>query len=239
MRPPYWKGRRSLGSMVGETVLEIRYRRDRTDAFFNYDWPQFGVDRQQIVRHLIAAKGGGAYLEIGCAENLLFDAVEAGRKVGVDPVRGGTHRMTSDTFFAANVDTFDVVFIDGLHHYEQVRRDLENALAALRPGGFVALHDMHPRDWIEEHVPMISTSSWTGDPWKVGFELAVSPGLDFRLVAADHGVGIVRQLADDVRLADRRAELGPQRFAWFHQHVGELPVVDWPAAQAWIASFQA
>ena len=39
--------------------------------------------------------------------------------VGVDPLLGGTHRMTSDAFFAANADAFDLIFIDGLH---QVRR---------------------------------------------------------------------------------------------------------------------
>lgn len=35
--------------------------------------------------------------------------------VGVDPLLGGTHRMTSDAFFAANTEHFDLIFIDGLH----------------------------------------------------------------------------------------------------------------------------
>ncbi|HEY2178188.1 MAG TPA: class I SAM-dependent methyltransferase, partial [Caulobacteraceae bacterium] len=157
-------------------------------------------------------------------------------KVGVDPAQGGTHRMTSDAFFAANRDRFDVVFIDGLHTYDQTRRDVVNALAAVRPGGWIALHDMFPRDWIEEHVPQISTSRWTGDPWKVAFELIASPDVDFRLVAIDHGVGIVRILNDGAQLADRRGELAPQRFAWFREHIGELPVIDWPSAIEWIAT---
>ena len=63
-----------------------------------------------------------------------------------------------------------MVFIDGLHLYDQVRRDVANALAVVPAGGWIALHDMFPRDWIEEHTPQISTSRWTGDPWKVGFE---------------------------------------------------------------------
>ena len=78
----------------------------------------------------------GNYLEIGCANNDLFDAVMAGRKVGVDPLRGGTHRLTSDVFFAGcGGEPFDVVFIDGLHLYDQVRRDLDGALGVLKPGG--------------------------------------------------------------------------------------------------------
>jgi hypothetical protein len=109
-------------------------------------------------------------------------------------------------------------------------------LAAVRPGGWIALHDMYPRDWVEEHVPQITTSRWTGDPWKVAFELAATPGVDFRLAAIDHGVGIIRVLSDDARLADRREELSAQRFAWFRDHLGELPVIDWPEAERWIAA---
>ncbi|HEV7157258.1 MAG TPA: class I SAM-dependent methyltransferase [Caulobacteraceae bacterium] len=232
IRPPYAKKKRALGSWLRETALAARYRRHRVEAFFDYDWARIGIGRADIVRRLMV--GRCAYLEIGCAENLLFDTIEAELKVGVDPAQGGTHRMTSDAFFAANTLAFDVVFIDGLHHYAQVRRDVENALAVLNPGGWIALHDMFPRDWIEEHVPQIATSRWTGDPWKVAFELAVSPGVDFRLVRADHGVGIVRRLGGEARLADRRAELAGQRFAWFRDQVGELPVIDWPAAEAWV-----
>ncbi|HXV01633.1 MAG TPA: class I SAM-dependent methyltransferase, partial [Caulobacteraceae bacterium] len=157
-------------------------------------------------------------------------------KVGVDPAQGGTHRMTSDAFFAGNEERFDVVFIDGLHTYDQARRDVVNALAVVRSGGWIAVHDMFPRDWIEEHVPQISTSRWTGDPWKVAFELAVSPDVDFRLIAIDHGIGIIRLRSDGARLADRRAELTPRRFAWFREHIDELPVIDWPAALEWIAA---
>lgn len=235
MKPPYAKKKRSLNSIVREGVLSARHRRHRVEAFFDYDWAKIPVDRAMIVERLMT--GAEAYLEIGCAENLLFDKVVAARKVGVDPAQGGTHRMTSDAFFASNADGFDVVFIDGLHVYDQVRRDVIGAMRAVGSGGWIALHDMFPRDWIEEHVPQIATSRWTGDPWKVAFELIASPDVDFRLVAADHGVGIVRILKDDAGLADRRAELDGQRFAWFREHFAELPVVDWPVAEKWIESY--
>ncbi len=234
MKPPYAKKKRSLGSIVREGWLQFKYRRHRVEGFLDRDWAKIPFDRATVVERMVAQTGGRSYLEIGCAENLLFDQVKAARKVGVDPVRGGTHRMTSDAFFAANEERFDVVFIDGLHHYEQVRRDVMNALAVVPAGGWIALHDLYPRDWVEEHVPQIATSRWTGDPWKVAFELAVTPGVDFRLVAVDHGVGIVRVLSEGARLADRRAELATQRFAWFSDRLGELPVVDWPTAEAWI-----
>ena len=36
---------------------------------------------------------------------------------------------------------FDLIFIDGAHHYEFVARDTENARAHLAPGGAIVWHD--------------------------------------------------------------------------------------------------
>ena len=197
-------------------------------------------NRKAIVNRLLSVTEGNDYLEIGCAGDELFDAVMAGRKVGVDPVRGGTHRMTSDAFFNSwDTDAFDVVFIDGLHHYAQVRRDLDGALRCLRRGGWIAIHDMLPRDWLEEHVPQLQTRGWAGDGWKVAFELLASPDIDFRLVAIDHGIVVVRPLAERPLVADLSAELASERFAYLHRNFTLLPVVGYHEASAWIASHQA
>jgi SAM-dependent methyltransferase len=224
-----------LNSLVREGLLLRKYRASRYPHTLDYDWAAIRYNRISIVNLLISGNPAGDYLEIGCASNLLFDAVMAKRKVGVDPVSGGTHRQTSDAFFEANADArFDVVFIDGLHIYEQVRRDLVNALKVVRKGGWIALHDMLPRDWIEEHVPPLSTSAWTGDGWKVAFELAASPDIDFRLLAVDHGVGVLRVLTRDPQIPDRRAELEPLRFSYFHEHFAQLPVLGYDDGRAWI-----
>ncbi|MGI9169873.1 MAG: class I SAM-dependent methyltransferase [Caulobacteraceae bacterium] len=236
MTGPTSRGKkRNLNSLVRETLLSRKYRAARHPYALDYDWAAIRYNRVSLVNLLLSADPGGDYLEIGCASNLLFDSVMAARKTGVDPASGGTHRQTSDEFFDDHVDArFDVAFIDGLHHYDQVRRDLVNCLRAVRAGGWIALHDMLPRDWIEEHVPQISTGRWTGDAWKVAFELMATPGVDFRLVAIDHGVGVLRLLADRPHLADLRPELATRRFAWFHQHFARLPVLDYDAARAWI-----
>ena len=44
------------------------------------------------------------YLEIGCFDNKAFDTIPLPleQKIGIDPLRGGTHRMTSDVFFSNN-----------------------------------------------------------------------------------------------------------------------------------------
>ena len=227
--------KRSLNSLVRETLLLRKFRADRYPHALDYDWAAIRYNRVSIVNLLVSANPGGDYLEIGCASNLLFDSVMAAHKTGVDPVSGGTHRQTSDDFFRDHPDArFDVVFIDGLHLYDQVRRDLVNSLRSVRKGGWIGLHDLLPRDWIEEHVPPLSTAGWTGDGWKVAFELIASPDVDFRLLAIDHGVGVLRVLADQPRLADLRADLHPRRFGYFHEHFARLPVVSYDEGRAWI-----
>jgi hypothetical protein len=235
---PIRRKKRNLNSIIRETVLTQKYRKSFCAHGFDYDWAAIRHNRISLVNRLVADNPGGDYLEIGCASNLLFDAVMAVHKVGVDPRSGGTHRQTSDAFFRDHPDArFDVVFIDGLHRYEQIHRDVVNALKVTRAGGWIALHDMLPRDWIEEHVPQISTSRWTGDGWKVAFELIASPDVDFRLLAIDHGVGVVRLLNGDARIPDFADTLGAKRFSYLHEHFAELPILDYDAGRAWIDSY--
>lgn len=62
---------------------------------------------------------------------------------------------------------FDLIFIDGLHTAEQVRKDFENALKLLSHNGFIVLHDCNPIK--EEHtiVPRPTpTGHWNGDVWR-------------------------------------------------------------------------
>jgi SAM-dependent methyltransferase len=230
----------SLATVVREFVLVRRYRQARCEGVLDYDWGAINYDRKAVVNLLLAANPDGAYLEIGCADNALFDAVMARRKVGVDPRQGGTHRMTSDAFFAAahrdQAEPFDVVFVDGLHLYHQVRRDLDGALSVLNPGGWIAFHDMLPRDWLEEHVPQIRTRGWTGDGWKLAFELLASPDVEFRLLAIDHGVLVVKPLTEKPRIPDLSTTLAGERFGYLYRNFPLLPVVGYDEAADWIAS---
>jgi SAM-dependent methyltransferase len=229
----------SLNTLVRELVLVNRFQADRHDGRFDYNWAQIPYNRIALTNLLMARFPNGDYLEIGCADNALFNSVAAANKVGVDPRRGGTHRLTSDAFFATyDGAPFDLIFIDGLHLYEQVRRDLDGALRVLKPGGWIAMHDMLPRDWLEEHVPQIRTRGWTGDGWKVAFELLASPDVTFRLVAVDHGVLVVKPLTAGPRIPDLSGSLAGARFGYFHDNFARLPVADYPAAADWIAGFQ-
>jgi hypothetical protein len=213
---------------------QYRYRNHFDARRLDVNWLVTNFNRIAVVNLLMARNPDGNYLEIGCAGNELFDSVIAKHKTGVDPERGGNVRLTSDEFFRSDDGMrYDVIFIDGLHHYEQARRDVINALSRLGKGGWIALHDMYPRDWLEEHIPRIS-NIWTGDVWKVAFELAQSPDVDFRIIKIDYGVGVLRPLKPGAQLLDLRPTLADKRFPYFYDHIGTLPVLDYAAGRQWI-----
>ena len=211
-----------------------RHRANASDAVCDWDWAATPFNRIALVNHLLRRIPDAAYLEIGCDREALFRSVPVADKTGVDPVRGGTVRSTSDAFFATNDRRFDLCFIDGLHSYEQTRRDVVAALAAMKPGGWILIHDLLPRSWEEEHVPRFR-EEWTGDVWKVAVDLAASPDVDFAIAAIDHGVGIVRPHVPQARLAESAPGLSEARFAAFCEIVPSLPVLGWDETLDWIA----
>lgn len=217
--------------------LVSQYSHNACETTFDWDWKQTHFNRIALVNMLVAKVGGPdvSYLEIGCFGNALFDSVFASNKTGVDPASGGTHRMTSDDFFEQNNEMFDVIFIDGLHEYEQVRRDTENSLKFLKPGGWIAYHDLMPRTWKEHHVPMLQ-DNWTGDCWKIAFDLVRSEDLDFRLAKIDHGVGVLRVQKAGAKVFGEPAAMTDKQFDYFANNLAELPIEEWDQVKGWIAN---
>lgn len=204
---------------------------------FNWNWNDIRYNRVALVNLLCASKLDGNYLEIGCQGNICFDAIPMMNKIGVDPQSGGTHKEYSDDFFIKNTTYFDVIFIDGLHIYDQVRRDIVNSIKFLKPGGWVAVHDMLPDDAISEHVPIISKGPWFGDVWKVAFELASTTGIEFKLVKIDAGIGLFRVTDPHAILNDMGETLQNKRFQYLYENVNRLPLIEWDEAYRWIRSF--
>ena len=200
----------------------------------NWDWGKTNFSRFAVVHLLLSKFKSPTYLEIGCATDTLFNSVPFDQKVGVDPSAGGNVRKTSDDFFKANDKRFDVVFIDGLHTYEQVRRDIINSINSLNEGGWIALHDMLPRTWLEQHVPLISRDAWTGDVWKVAFELIQTDGVEFKILKIDHGVGVIKVMKPKVELKDFREELLDKEFTYYYDNLNKLPIIEWADAQTWL-----
>jgi len=48
---------------------------------------------------------------------------------------------------------YDVIFIDGLHYYKQVLKDIKNSLKILNKDGFILVHDCLPRTLAHQAVP--------------------------------------------------------------------------------------
>ena len=94
---------------------------------FNFD----KYNRIDIINYVINKYDYKKYLEIGCHNNEVFDKIKI-EKIGVDPVSGGNFKGTSDEFFEQNNKNFDCIFIDGMHEYKQVKKDV---LTKIHGGG--------------------------------------------------------------------------------------------------------
>ncbi len=223
-----------LKSTPYETLREM-FAHHAHDKNFDWGWSDIHYNRLSLVNLLVSKYDYDTcrYLEIGCFTNELFNTVVCGDKTGIDPAQGGTHKMTSDKFFAQNKKTFDVVFIDGLHHYEQVHKDAINAIACLKAGGWIAFHDFLPTDWMEQHRPALK-GAWTGDCWKLACELAQSPDIDFRILQIDHGVGVMRLKRENAAIVDLSDTLRDAQFDTFVNALPNLPVVSWQDGVKWI-----
>lgn len=154
------------------------------------------------------------YLEVGVQYGFTLANVEVKNKTGVDPnlmfnpklARGVMlHRTTSDEFFSelAEEIQYDLVFLDGLHTFEQTARDFLNALKHLRPGGVIVIDDVVP-DTEAKALPdreeslyrqLLETGQtsgeWFGDVWKL--PVAVKEVFADLLVVETFGHGVCGQ----------------------------------------------
>jgi len=155
----------------------------------DFEWDKC-PSRDQIIQETIDRKEYKSYLEIGCDQNQVFSKIKIEKKIGVDPVSGGTIRDTSDNFFKKNDIKFDIIFIDGLHEYDQVKKDINNSLFFLNNNGVIFLHDCMPRGFIYQAVPRAS-GAWNGDVWKNIVETRTQIEIDTYVIYADQGIGMI------------------------------------------------
>ncbi len=161
-----------------------------------------------------------SYLEIGVDWGTTFNQVDIVDKTGVDPalkvpsstLTGTFYDQTSDDYFVTHNDTFDCILIDGLHTYEQSRRDFENAWKRLNSGGVVIIDDCDPADDLaalpdvdacmrgraERGTPEDMT--WNGDVYKTVIWLNDCTDYAYAYVRDTRGYVVVWQ---DTRRANR------------------------------------
>ncbi|MGA2030367.1 MAG: class I SAM-dependent methyltransferase [Verrucomicrobiota bacterium] len=173
------------------------------------------MNRIDVIQKIIDKTGAQSYLEIGVARGECFLSIKVQRKVAVDPKLrfflkfklrsqgAGYYQLASDDFFAKVKlpHGFDVVFIDGLHTYQQSLKDVENALSVLNENGVIVMHDCNPPGAAAAH-PANSpghaaslglpgwTGGWCGDVWKTVCHLR-SQRTDLRVFTLDCDCGLV------------------------------------------------
>ena len=182
------------------TKLPSRKSTSGEAGTFKFAHGIMGVDRIALVNHLVVDRGFVSYLEIGVRDkNDMYNKINIEKRVSVDPDPNAQadYCLTSDLYFETNQETFDVIFIDGLHEGEQVRRDITNSLAVLNPGGMILLHDLNPprsfhaRDIyeVDGKFPAWNGTAWEGFAW----HRQNSPELEMCVVDTDWGVGIIER----------------------------------------------
>ena len=128
-----------------------------------------------------------SYLEIGTSDYRSLLIAKGAVNVGVDPLPRGAFRVnanetaefrlnvaSSDVFFRIYEDSkrmYDLIFIDGLHAFEQVTKDLVNSISkSSHVDTDILVHDVIP---ISRFVadPDRRTKLWAGDVYKLTYLL--------------------------------------------------------------------
>lgn len=153
------------------------------------------MNRLDILKTLGQHIGAKTYLEIGVFEGDVFNHIDIDKKYGVDPDPNSVSNflMDSDTFFKQNHEKFDLIFIDGLHHSDQVEKDIYNSLKVLNHNGYIVCHDLLPMSYEMQLVPRMR-EEWTGDCWKTWVKLrSIENTLTMYTIDTDYGCGIIKR----------------------------------------------
>ena len=159
----------------------------------------YKIHRLNLINKIISDFQLKDYLEIGCDQNEVFSNVIVENKVGVDPINGGNIRSNSDEFFEKNSDFFDLIFIDGLHEYSQVKKDIINSLKVLNPKGIILVHDCMPLTFLDQAIPR-GQRKWNGDVWKSIVETRTKDEIYTCVGCFDQGIGMILNKKNDYKL---------------------------------------
>jgi len=212
-------------SFPSSCVLKAELEDKFCDTVVDINWYNILYNRISFISRATQKFKDCKYLEIGADHNHCFNSVPVVDKTGVDPKQGGNVRSTSDDFFINNKKIFDVVFVDGLHTFEQCRKDIINSINFLKVGGYLFVHDLMPRNFMEEFVPPMGTP-WSGDVWKVGQELCKTDGIEFYVIKADHGVGLVKKIKEKVNYFENYSNLKKLKFNDFLEINSEIKYIE-------------
>ncbi len=147
-----------------------------------------------LLNHIAKLINAKYYLEIGVlnvANN--FKKIDVEFKEGVDPDvdHPAISKMTSDDFFPSEdrwFEKYDLIFVDGLHHADQSKRDAIHSYESLNDGGVMLIHDCNPMSEKITHEPR-DNKEWCGGVYKTVSQITSSKfTIDF-----DYGCCIIHK----------------------------------------------
>lgn len=176
------------------------------------------IKRYDIINYLVEKYKLVNYLEIGVFQGENIRKVKAIHKDGVDPGYEGyvvpevNYSMTSDDFFSLLKGhegiKYDIIFIDGLHHADQVEKDIKNALDHIIKDGFILLHDCNPVSYEAQLIPR-QTTAWNGDVWKAFVDFKQNnPTYPCCVIDTDFGVGLIKNSGNDYKIENNINDWG-------------------------------
>jgi predicted O-methyltransferase YrrM len=86
------------------------------------------------------------------------------------------HKITSDIFFENNNDTYNLIYIDGSHEPEYIKRDMDNSFNRLEKNGIMWMDDYKGGDGIKiKHAMDMFLEKYKGQYIliHIGYQLAI------------------------------------------------------------------
>jgi len=212
------------------------------------------MNRVELINLLASHVNAQDYLEVGVRFGRCLSRITVPNRTGVDPApvlhkveeeyRPGLeginlHICTSDEFFANSTETFDVIFVDGMHLYEFAMRDLLNSLNRLNPGGFVVAHDLCPKNATVASRERLSTE-WNGDVWKVALDVNMNyPDIEYCVMNCDFGLGVFWKKDQNQKFVpDWREDFVGLPFSVYEKHHQKFQRLIEPNADAVLAAIR-
>lgn len=145
------------------------------------------LNRINLINYIVQERGFSKYLEIAT-----HDVAHSLWHIQCIHKRSNFPR-SSDEFFDNNTETFDLIFIDGLHTEGQVMKEVENALRFLNKDGLIILHDCMPPDAWHQREPeeYRAGENWNGTVWKAALRTFNTCPYKCMLLDMDWGCGII------------------------------------------------
>jgi len=143
-----------IGSHLGKSSVVLGQALRKKGGGTLYCIDPFDASGDSGARHLYEKRQ--ADLQTGLFEAFQHNMARYSLLPFVRPMRGLSHEITND--FDMEID---MLFIDGDHSYEAVKRDFLDWVPRLKVGGVLAMHDIYAAPFGDDY---------TG-PWRVAKEL--------------------------------------------------------------------